>query len=248
MTTVRGGLVAAVAAILWVSAPAFAQGTAAVNSTCAYEFGNSEFSVCVSPNGNIVRLTSPAGAEHINVGTLAEGYVLCAGTHLPYYDVAAAGARFGAPTLLDGPTSDSVTIQRTTGDGLFTVQQAFVANTTNRQITVTMTIINNGPTVSNVRLLRSADFDMDGTRTTDVFDRSNDSTWARQLRAASLSAQTRNVPHQARISPNLAPQNCGPATVAPPTVNTDLASFVRYDIGSIPARGNRAVRFRYQIF
>jgi hypothetical protein len=39
--------------------------------------GATAFNFCVTANGNVLSLESPAGAEHIRVGVFLEGYSIC---------------------------------------------------------------------------------------------------------------------------------------------------------------------------
>jgi hypothetical protein len=137
---------------------------------CRYEFGSGGFAWCVSENGNLVRLTSPREAEHIAVGNVAEGYVVCApgSGDGPYSDVNVASSGWGPAVLVEEPSETGVSIERTTIDGRFTLLQTFTGNRRDRSITIRMTLTNNGADVDRVRLLRTADLDIDGSSGDDV--------------------------------------------------------------------------------
>ena len=218
-------------------------------TACTYEFGSGDFRWCVSATGNIVRLTSPQDFEHIRVGSVNEGYVLCTPAAGSYFDNGNASGGWEDPVLINGPSENAVTIERTTTDGLFTLRQEITGNNNARNITIRMTLTNNGGDVENVRVLRSADLDIDDSRGNDVFDKSADAAWARQLHAVSLAALNHNVDHHARVSGNLAPRNCAPAAQNYlPSIGADLAVSVRYDLGDLAAGASTVVRFRYHVY
>lgn len=221
---------------------------AAAQPACAYQFGSGNFTWCVTANGNIARLTSPRDFEHIAVGNVSEGYVVCTPDGGSYFDTGAASSGWASPILAADPTEDGVTITRTTLDGRFTLLQEIAGRHTSRTISIRATLTNNGGIVENVRLLRTADLDIDNTRGNDVFDRSADSAWARQHHAVSLSALNENVEHQTRVSANLSPRNCAPAAQAELPSIGDLAVSVRYDLGHFEAGESKVVRFRYTVY
>ena len=217
---------------------------------CAHSFGSGGFVWCVSEAGNLVSFASPAGFEHIRVGNVIEGYAVCVpGAGLdPYSDMAIFSSGWAEPVLIGEPDETSITIERTTTDGRFTLLQRFVGNRGQRAIEIFMTLTNNLEELANVRLLRNADLDIDGTRTSDVFDRTLDSAWARQSHAVSLIARNRAVDHETRLSINLAPRDCTPQSIGvAPTVGRDLAASVRYDIGTLGTGESRTLRFIYRV-
>ena len=224
------------------------QPEATSSTECAYTFGTEGFIWCVSENGNVVTLTSPAGAEHLRVGNVAEGYVLCVADAEPYYDVGPAAAGWGPATLVHEVGSASVAIERTTTDGRFSLRQDIVGNRWSRTVTVFMTLTSLLGDAAGVRVLRSADFDVDNTFGDDVFDKSSDGTWARQIHAVTLSALDVDVPHQSRISAELTPRTCTPSSVLGiPAVDSDLAASVRYDLGDLAAGASRTLTFIYRV-
>jgi hypothetical protein len=218
------------------------------STECRYAFGSEGFAWCVSENGNVVTLTSPAGAEHLRVGNVAEGYVLCVPGGQPYYDVGVIDAGWGPATLVKEVGVIGVAVERTTTDGRFRLRQDIVGNKLQRSITVFMTLTNLLEDAVGVQVLRHADFDVDNTFGDDMFDRSSDGTWARQLHALTLSAADVEVPHQSRISADLAPRTCTPAsTLGLPAADGDLAASVRYDLGELASGASRTVTFIYRV-
>jgi hypothetical protein len=218
------------------------------STECRYPFGSEGFAWCVSENGNVVSLTSPAGAEHLRVGNVAEGYVLCVPGVEPYYDVAAIDAGWGPATLVKEVGGIGVAIERTTTDGRFNLRQDIMGNTRRRSITVFMTVTNLLEGAVSLQILRHADFDVDNTFGDDMFDKSSDGTWARQLHALTLSAVDVDVRHQSRISADLAPSTCTPAsTLGLPAADSDLAASIRYDLEGLAAGASRTVTFTYRV-
>ena len=221
----------------------------APGTDCKYEFGSGDFAWCVSENGNIVRL-SVGGVEHIAVGTVAEGYVVCAAEAGPYYDVNAASGGWGAPVVVDGPTETSVTIERTTLDGRFTLLQFIHSTQEENSITIRMTVTNNGPRrINDVMLLRTADLDVDGTEAGDVFDVSENAASAREASTVMLVALREGLTHEARISTDVAPTTCTPDSFgAAPATDADLAASIRYDLGRMAEGKSKSARIRYLVF
>lgn len=224
----------------------------ALGTDCRYEFGSGDFAWCVSEAGNVVRL-SVDGAEHIAVGTVTEGYVVCAAGAGPYYDVNSASAGWGEPVLVEGPTENAVIIDRTTLDGRFTLRQFIHATgeaAGDNAVTIRMTLTNNGERrINDVMLLRTADLDVDGTEAGDVFDVSDNAAFARQESAVALLALREGVEHEARVSMDVTPTTCTPDAFSPlPAADADLAVSVRYDLGRMAEGKSKSVRVRYQIF
>jgi len=222
---------------------------AAAQPACGYQFGSGDFVWCVTANGNIVQLTAPRDFEHIAVGNVNEGYALCTPDGGPYFDTGAASAGWAdAIVVVDPAEEDGLSITRTTLDGRFTLEQQIIGRKGSRAITIRATVTNNGGAVDNVRLLRTADVDVDNTRGNDIFDRSADSAWARQQHAVSLTALNEHAPHQSRVSANLSPRNCAPAAQPDVPVQGDFAISVRYDLGPFAPGESKAVGFRYAVY
>ena len=132
--------------------------------------GATTFNFCVTQNGNVLSLESPAGAEHIRIGTFLEGYTICDHTlGLRYWDLGAylPNGDFQAPTITEpnGPNTLPLTITRNTWDSIYTLKQTFSRNVQDRSVLVTMALTNNDITFTgnrSVSFWRAADFDMDG--------------------------------------------------------------------------------------
>src|SRR5688500_6384913 len=112
------------------------------SSECAYTFGNEGFTWCVSVNGNVVALTSPARTEHIRVGNVSEGYVVCAADAEPYFDVGTQAAGWDPATLIGKVGPVNVSLERTTVDGRFRLRHDIFGISKLRSIIVVMTVTN----------------------------------------------------------------------------------------------------------
>lgn len=117
--------------------PANNDGAALASTTVAHVFtcgvGFTSTTVGISNHGNVLRFESPAGSEHILVGTPASGYQVCYSTGGPFataYDFAGHGESGWGATVTasqpNGPGTFPLDITRTTADGRLTVQRRFM--------------------------------------------------------------------------------------------------------------------------
>ncbi len=168
--TSRMRVVVAVAAV-GLLVPAMAWG---ITSPTLNFFGSTDrgTSIDVSEGGNIVGFGGPvvAGAsyEHVNVGALSDGYVLCyrnpqTGTYVNAYDVGTAASGFGPATATPDPNDPNVMrVVRSTSDGLLGLKQGFAFQGKEKRMLVQMDVINSNPfPIEGVVLRRQADFDVD---------------------------------------------------------------------------------------
>ena len=117
----------------------------------------------VSPNGNVFQFESPAGYEHINVGAVLEGYLLCYNqTGSPqakwwdYYTFDNGG--FSAATFLP----DANFSQRSTIDNKVLLTQTFTFSNRNNQVVINMKVKNKtAQNLTNVVVRRQVDLDTD---------------------------------------------------------------------------------------
>ena len=172
-------------------APAQAQETAAgsgasvASTTCDYLFGSGNLQWCVSTEGNLVSVISPAGVQNINQGTRNDGYVICTGS-ATYWGLGWGSSGFQAPVLVS-LTATTVTISRTTTDGRFTLLQKFSRDTLERDVTVQMKLTNNGAPDPNVFLARFTEVGVDSDAGDDRYDATVDSLWAREAHGFTAS-------------------------------------------------------------
>jgi hypothetical protein len=134
-------------------------------STCSFTFesgANSTFlKFCVSANGNIVQLETPAGHLHFLVS--AEGYGLCNETPvIAYWDYADDGdsANWNPATVVS-QTASSVKIARTTGDGIWTLTQTYTLDPKTPSVKIVMALKNNTSVPRVAYLVRWGDVDPD---------------------------------------------------------------------------------------
>lgn len=132
----------------------------AATTTCSYSFasgsGNSYLSYCVTVNGNVLEITTPAGTGQL--GSDGEGYGVCnesPAQNYTDYGVSDTG-NWDAAVLLS-QTASSVKIARTTSDGNWTLTQTITQVPKTSSITVVMSLKNNQPIAHVAYLVRYAD-------------------------------------------------------------------------------------------
>jgi hypothetical protein len=134
-------------------------GAIAPASTTTYYNFPGKPRAAISIHGNLLRFEGPLGYDHIGVGTIGEGYVLCYGGTVAY-DVGPAEVGFGPSTA--SCSAQTCTVTRTTSDGLFRLRQVITKNQSERSIDVAMTLTNlSQSTLGGVVLRRQVDFDVD---------------------------------------------------------------------------------------
>jgi hypothetical protein len=221
--------------------------------------GPSYVKVCVSKRGNIVKLQAPKGTEHIDVGAVYEGYVLCKGiTTSVAHDTAGSQAGFLAPKITQpkGANTLPLTITRTTADGSFRLSQEFGFDAARREFSITMRLKNlSGVTQTSVGMARAVDLDVDGDAPDDVWDRSNDGVWARDEQAVGLFAGSLGVTHGTlaqdfgSFTSGIGSGSCAPVIVPTTPFTADGAGDVGYGFASIAPRATtHPVVFTYRVF
>lgn len=123
---------------------------------------------CVTENGNIAQL-SVAGNEMIAVGQIGEGYGICDdSTFVGYFDYAYADSGNWQPSTasLSGKV---VTVTRQTSDGLWKLKQTITSvlatASSPGSVKVAMALENLSGTNRNAFIIRFADVDADGHKT-----------------------------------------------------------------------------------
>jgi hypothetical protein len=141
-------------------------------STCSFSFSsgtkNTFIKYCVTANGNIAQLETPAGAENIAVGSVGEGYGICdlqnPTSPTAYNDFADFGdsGNWGSTTVLN-LGAQSVKLARTTSNGIWTLTQTLTqVQGTSPSVKIVMALRNNTAVTRQVLLLRYADVDAAG--------------------------------------------------------------------------------------
>ena len=221
--------------------------------------------ICFSTHGNIMRFESPAGFEHIRIGAFREGYALCSQNLLTPPGVPApttiaydsGDMENGFNPALDQviqplPNAFPLTVIRTSVNGL-QLTQSYSADSTERDVTVTMTVRNmNALPRFAVRLDRYFDGDIDNTPANDLYSRTADSVWGYQsLGHGLLLTDISPAPGTAHTTAvqtmlGMVPASCGQASVATPTAAGDFAGRLSYSIGTLPPGASRTVRINYR--
>jgi hypothetical protein len=178
---------------------------------------------CVTVNGNVAQLTSPAGSEHIREGTVLEGYSICDfGSLTRYYDFAAEDSGNWQAPVASG-SSLPLTIKRTTSDGIYTLTQVFNRNTADPAVTIAMTLKNNTAASRDFALVRYADIDANnanGGNFHNWFDFDHESAWGYNngfnLFGVMLYSVPTGTPHFAFVqnTPDI-PDSCSPVSNLP---------------------------------
>jgi hypothetical protein len=159
--------------------------TAMVGQQCFTSGSGQTFlKVCITANGNMSWIESPAGYVHLQS---REGYAVCSGgvpgngatVHGFDADIAAAG--WGSPTASQpsGAGTLPLIITRTSTDGVIQIKQTFTLNAPEREVNIKMDVKNTSAGIlDSVYLSRYYDGDIDG-QTTNLYDRNQESVWAR---------------------------------------------------------------------
>lgn len=132
---------------------------------CSFLFtsgaNNTFLSYCLTTNGNVTQLITPAG--HFQIVNPVEGYGICDGaTGTEYFDYAFEDSLNWGPTTDSSPTPTSMKFVRTTSDGAWTLTQTITQVASNSSVKVAMALKNNTAEPRPVVLLRYADVDVDG--------------------------------------------------------------------------------------
>jgi hypothetical protein len=197
----------------------------ACQSTYTSGSGLTLFEFCVTANGNIAELQSPAGGEHIRVSGSGEGYGVCdSGTKVRYYDYDGGDSGNWKDALITqpgGPNTFPLKVVRTSSDGLFTLTQTFSRSTGERIVKIAMTLKNNGATSKTFILLRFANVNAnngDGGDLNNEFDSGIDAAWAynNQAYGVRLSTATPSLEHAGFVdATNDGPDPCNPGASSP---------------------------------
>ena len=223
--------------------------------------------IVVSKTGNITSFVSPnVGAqtyEHIGVGAVGEGYVLCYDGQAPNYDLGSSTSGF-APA-----TSTTSAVTRNTLDGKASLIQNFgltvggPGSPTTFQVQMT---VNNrtSSALSNVIVRRQVDFDIDTggaagwagflsnhTRTKGSVSAFHDPAEAPSGKESHGIMMMLHQPAgtwETRITNSILDPSCNP-TAAPLAANYvargDYGDTIIFSVGTIPAGGSKTVALRY---
>jgi hypothetical protein len=222
---------------------------------------------CVSKHGNLMRLESPAGIEHIRNGSFNEGYVLCTdGTATRVgFDVGDAEEGFddGSVSQPGGDGALPLIVRRNSLDGRFQLIQTFTWDPANLRVKIQMQVKNvSGVKQFDVDLRRVVDLDIAGN-VTGTFANS----WGESLESVfawnnlslvgggddpfqqgvSLTAASPKTPHVTAVSPFIENGCVTGITVTTPATG-DFVGVVTYNIGNVPANQTKTVTYVYERF
>lgn len=223
--------------------------------------------IVVSVGGNITAFTSPnqAGAqyEHIGVGSIGEGYVLCYTGAPATFDLGESSAGFAAPT------TTATAITRNTLDGRASLTQKFSltpgGTASPTTFNVTMTVKNRtGAPMTNVILRRQVDFDIDtgGAQgwagflsnhsrtkaTVGAFHDPVEAPAGREAHGIMMMLQSPGGTWDTRVTANILDSSCNPPA-APLAANFvsrgDYGDTMIFNLGTIGAGASKSSSLRY---
>jgi hypothetical protein len=216
--------------------------------------GASFFKVCISKHGNVVGLQSPAGQEHIRVGQIMEGYLVCLkltpeSPRRVYFD---AGNHENGGWLEPYLTTNNPTkIYRKSPDGRLELVQEFVRDLLHRNLTINMTLINRSTeTLYDVNLDRYVDLDINNTWLEDVFDRGSQAVLAtesgRQVSLTELSPMPSTIAVHSGGG-GFGINVCNAPSVTTPTAAGDWIGRISFNFGTVAAGASKTVKLRYRV-
>jgi hypothetical protein len=238
--------------------------------------GATGFTVCLSDHGNVVHWTTPAGVEH---AIKNDGYVLCSlGAAAPVvhgWDAGFIEDGFGAAVISqpNGANTLPLTITRTTDDGVFSLEQRFTKDATEKDLTIQMTVRNVGRTTRNrVQLARY--FGMSPNHQTNSPNNASVTTdsvflWDDPhqpfvnppntlVYGVMMTALSYNILHTPVVEDHdawnpfdddgpMRAKSCSPIDFGGPRIDLlDLRGRITYDLGAIAPAKNGRVRFLYR--
>ncbi len=213
--------------------------------------GVTAFNWCFSDDGNVVSIEHSEGLEHVNNGTITEGFCLAAASSV-------RGITYGTdPNVgLEPPTYPSSTrIQHKTIDGEFRIEQRFVQSAGGKEVIIIMKVVNiSSSPINDVFLTRFIDPDMSNTTSDDMFIAASRSVAALEPGSTRLELipKTENFNANSLIYADFLPEldgDCYDATadnldeVGP----ADRSMGVHYQLGTIFPGSSKTVRFVYHI-
>jgi hypothetical protein len=208
--------------------------------------------VRVSDAGNLLRFEGPTGYDHVGVGAIGEGYVLCYGATVAY-DTGSSQSGWGAPT--NSCSGSTCTFNRTTSDGRMRLKQTISKNTTDRLVAIEMSLTNLGPgSIGGVILRRQIDLDVDTggasgsgdftnwfatTERDSVFAWNANNDHAKEDHAVVMRhiGKSPGTPlHQPKVTSAILDNSCNPTNIAAAApVNGDYGATIQYNFGTMTA-------------
>lgn len=232
------------------------------STTFRYQFPGLPI-VRVSDAGNILRFEGPTGYDHVGVGQIGEGYVLCYGA-TNAYDTGSAQSGFGPST--NSCAGSSCTFTRTTSDGRMRLRQVIRKDTTQRMVAIEMALTNLGPgSIGSVILRRQIDLDVDTggalgsgdftnwfatTERDSVFAWNANNDHAREDHGVVMRhiGKSPGTPlHQPKVTSAILDNSCSPLNIAASNpVTGDYGATIQYNFGTMTAGRTLSARFQYE--
>jgi hypothetical protein len=206
------------------------------SSGCAVTFTNAgppALTACVSGHGNINDLiygpfTGPI--DHVN----SEGYCLRDLSSTAVYWDAGVGGEANWGVASQSSTATTTTVTRTTTDGVFTLTQNIFFKYGSRLVLIGNLLKNNDTVAHPVAFVRYADFDMEGSSASDVFDTAGASVFAQETNGVALtSLGNPTLVNQFGAEGftswfNSGRTTCGLSPVATPTAPGDYVAVIQH--------------------
>ena len=208
--------------------------------------------ITLSTHGNVVEFESPAGFEHIAIGDIHEGYILCAsGTN--QFDVGDSELGFNAPLTATCPNNTSCTVTRNTSNGLMQLTQTFTLIASERALKIEMIVKNLSPSLplTGVILRRQVDFDIDSVFNNSHAAPARDGVFAWN-NAASVPQGHGLMLRYVRGGTREAKVNSFETSCSPPDsaqagpVSGDFTETIQFQLGNIAPLGSKSVVVQYQ--
>jgi hypothetical protein len=216
--------------------------------------GQTFLKVCITENGNISWLESPAGARHI---TTREGYAVCtydAAYTVHGFDVNMAAEGWG-PSIV---SENKRIITRTSLDGLIELKQTFTVVPAERGVDVKMELKNLSPaTLQGLMLARYFDGDIDG-QIVNEYSHTGETIWGKSSRGLLLTAAPLASAYTYLVSAPYSDWNpvgtskqlargCE-VSLAPSGVTGDYAGGLIATLGAVKPGKSKSVTLHYKRF
>ena len=238
-----------------------AQGSTPCHTTLTSGTGANFMRVCISNHGNLINFLSPSTfQDHI----ASEGYAICDNPgnaeFVSGWDAGGSEAGCGDPTISQPNGANTLPLTITRPCHCITFKQVFSRDTTEKDITITMTLTNIcNFTLSNNRVSRYFDGNIHGDAILDIYDNSFDSVWGRDIEALSLTALTFGTTHEVAVEsfkewdPNgdlafsfRTSTGCDRITETSPTAPGDFVGRVTYFLGTLNTNQSKTVKVVYR--
>lgn len=219
--------------------------------------------VWLSSHGNLLRFEGPTGYDHVGIGNLSEGYVLCYGANRAW-DTGESESGFG-PAVANC-SGNTCTVTRNTSDGWYRLRQVISKVDIERSLSIEMTLTRiGGPAQGGVVLRRQVDLDVDtgGSLGSGNFENWFAASERESVYAWNAANNTANeghavlmrqiirrpssVPYFAKVTSAILDNSCNPPNLAVNgPVRGDYGATIQYNVGSLAQGASFVGRVQYQ--